>query len=149
MSTCDVYVHLLCHDMFKQKYSMKKHALKAWAPLSSWLFNSPGLTGSRTKMLTSFTKSDKDFFNCVSECLWNLAHGDNRPWGVVALKPRGYAAVKNKDKVFSAAYPRVFFFIQFHFITTHVNNMLYCSHVNYRLGPSRWVSVCALTRFHT
>jgi len=89
-----------CHDMLKQKYSTKTHSLKAWEALNRWMFHNPICTQARVDRLVSFNKTDDDLHSVVGKCLWALANGDNRPWGVAALHPRGYAAVPTKDKVF-------------------------------------------------
>ena len=115
-----------CHDMLKQKYSTKGHSVKAWEPLHAWLFANPSCTGLRMLRLMKFNKDDDDLFTIVAKCLWRLAHGVNRPWGVVALKPRGYSAVATKHKVFMTEYSRglykyFLFFIYLHFLLSHVN----------------------------
>ena len=75
--------------------------------------------------LLKFNKDDEEFFRVVGECLWRLANGLDRPWGISATKPRGYAAVRNYDKVFvTTAYSRdlgFFFFVHSHLVHTHVN----------------------------
>ena len=102
-----------CNDMLKQKYGMKKHAKVAWAPLQRWLYSDKTLTSYRVDRLVNFNKLDKDLFRVVGECLLNLANGDNRPWGVAAMKPTGYSAVPAKHKVSMTEYSiglHVFFY---------------------------------------
>ena len=84
-----------CNDRLKQKYSNKSHSSKAWVPLNTWMISDE----ERTKRLTNFNKTDVDLHSVVAKCLWNLANGDNRPWGVAASKPESYDAVPVKDKV--------------------------------------------------
>ena len=99
-----------CHDMLKQKYSTKAHSAKAWEPLHKWLVH-PRYTKLRMARLLKFNKDDEEFFRVVGECLWRLANGDNRPWGIIVTKPRGYAIVRNYGKVFfTTAYSRDLFF---------------------------------------
>ena len=88
-----------CQDMLKAKFATSSHSLKAWQPLNTWLFSDPNLTHSRVQCLSRFDKSDRDLFRVVGECLWRVANGDNRPWGVAALLPSGYAVIRNTSKV--------------------------------------------------
>ena len=87
-----------CHDMCKQRYSTKAHSVKAWQALNKWLLHRR-LSQIRMKRLLQFNKDDSEFFRVVATCLWRLAQGLNRPWGIVATKPRGYALVPTVDKV--------------------------------------------------
>ena len=110
-----------CHDMWKQQYATKSHSKAAWRPLEEWLFRRKSSTESRVARLTGFNKDDIDLHNIVAKCELRLAHGANHPWGVAALKPRGYSAVPETNKVCRAEYSRGFFFLHFHLIGSHVN----------------------------
>ena len=143
--------------MLKQQYSTKQHSFKAWMPLNKWLHGKRSLTDMRMKRLMSFGTKDKDIHSLIGRCLWSLANGANHPWGVVALKPRGYSAVKTARKVVSTEYPRgllststpPFFFIHFHLLESHVNPFTDPFHMICRLGPLLLVSVSSSTRYLT
>ena len=136
--TCGVHIwgsHMVCrcHDMWKQQYATKTHAKKAWQPLDQWL-KKPATAAARVARLTSFNKEDNDFHSVVAKCQLRLAQGPNHPWGVAALKPRGYSAITATKKVClpMTEYSRglsaarlfcvvCFFFLHFHLIGPHVN----------------------------
>ena len=104
--------------------------------MEKWLL-APETSQQRMARLGSFNKDDLEFHSVVAKCQLRLARGANHPWGVAALKPRGYSAVKVSKKVClrMAEYSRglshlfecvcvcvcVFFFSPFYLITPHVN----------------------------
>ena len=88
-----------CHDMLKQQYATKAHCKKAWKPLTDWLFRNQDISESRVLRVTSFGKEDDDLHTVVGKCLWRVANATNHPWGVAAVKPRGYSAVAPYKKV--------------------------------------------------
>ena len=130
-----------CQDMLKGKFATASHSLQAWQPLSSWLYSDPTITERRVSRLTRFDKSDQDLFTVVAECLWRVAQGDNRPWGVGALLPSGYVLIRKTSKVCTMRMRTYalgfslcvcvcvcvcvcfffFFFFHFHFVKTHLN----------------------------
>ena len=83
---------------------MKKHAKAAWLPLNNWIYANSALTAMRMDRLTKFNAADTELFTVVAKCLFKLARGTNRPWGVAALKPAGYSAVAAKHKVIMTEY---------------------------------------------
>ena len=84
--------------MWKQQYATKTNAKKAWQPMEQWLFTT-GTSAERVARLTSFNKDDEQFHRVVAKCQLRLARGPNHPWGVAALKPRGYSAIPIAKKV--------------------------------------------------
>jgi hypothetical protein len=118
--------------MWKQQYATRTHAKEAWQPLAQYLF-APATKDARVARLTTFNKEDEEFHAVVAKCQLRLARGTNHPWGVAALKPRGYSVIKATKKVCLsvAEYSRglshlsaaclLFFFLHFHLIGPHVN----------------------------
>ena len=96
------YRHMLarrCHDMAKQMYANKKYIPKQWKPLYDWMYPNPELSKIRSIMVTKFNKEDDELHRTVAKCLWNVATGDNLPWGRSARQPRGYSAIPITEKV--------------------------------------------------
>ena len=121
------------HDMAKQNYATKKYSLQAWKPLQDWVYALPPVN---TKRICLFNKTDEELHTVVAQCLWNLAHAANHPWGVTALKPSGYSSISISKKVkcpnihsVSNAHHVVcllavvvsFFFIYFYLCDSHMN----------------------------
>ena len=124
-----------CQDMLKSKFATQSHSRQAWQPLNTWLFANPALTQRRVQRLTRFDKSDRDLFRVVGKCMWRVAQGENKPWGVAAKRPSGYAVIRKTSKVCTlrmTAYARglyIFFFIHFTIVTPHVNIPYHYSHL--------------------
>ena len=88
-----------CHDMAKQMYEIKTHAVPAWNPLREYLFRDPTYTTTRTDRLLKFSKTDEELHVVVAKCLWRLAKAPHHPWGVNSLQPHVYSDIHVTKKV--------------------------------------------------
>ena len=101
------------HDMAKQMYNNKKYSTVAWEPLANWFVGCEKPEQQRrARVLTKFTKTDGDFHQVVSTCLFKLANGANVPWGRGAVQSHIFDAIPAHEKVFG-------FFLCFSFSDTY------------------------------
>ena len=103
-----------CHDMAKQAYDNRKYSPTAWIPLQKWLnTTSQRDNARRLQLLRTFTARDTDLIELFAQCLWNLAHLPNLPWGR-RINPQSYSTIRPTEKVeLSNKIVGTFFFPQY------------------------------------
>ena len=137
------------HDMHKQRYELKTHAVPAWKPLRDFLTGDPTYADDRCDRVRQFKKTDADILEVIAKCSWSLARAAHHPWGIGAIQPQVYSDVHVTKKVVSSQNTHAvagivptrdmfFFFLFIFFWVTTCEHLRILPHVCIGLGSRMW-----------